>query len=54
MGIVELDSIEDYWYQDSERLGNFAYAQYMTLNCFEDLKRFLHISSPKPQVVKYY
>lgn len=43
MGVVRLPAYEDYW---STELGHFLCTEHMSLNRFEDMKRFLHISRP--------
>jgi hypothetical protein len=43
IGVVRLPAIADYW---STNYGQFYCAQHMSLNRFEDLKRFMHISPP--------
>jgi Transposase IS4 len=42
MGVVRLPAYEDYW---SSKYGEFVCARYISLNRFEDLKRYLHISN---------
>jgi len=44
MGVVCLPAYEDYW---SSKYGKFICANHITLNCFEDLKRYMHISDHK-------
>ena len=46
MGVVRLPAYEDYW---SSKYGQFACTQHLSLNRFEDLKRYLHISDPTPR-----
>jgi hypothetical protein len=43
MSVVRLPAYEDYW---SPKYGEFRCAQHMSLNRFEDLKRYMHISNP--------
>jgi hypothetical protein len=43
MGVVCLPAYEDYW---SSKYGEFVCAKHISLNRFEDLKRYLHISNP--------
>ena len=43
IGIVRLPEYDDYW---SSKFGTFIYSLYISLNRFEDLKRYLHISDP--------
>jgi len=43
MGVVRLPAYEDYW---SSKYGKFICANHITLNRFEDLKRYMHISDP--------
>jgi hypothetical protein len=43
MGVVRLPAYEDYW---STEMGHFLCTEHMSLNRFEDIKRFLHISPP--------
>jgi hypothetical protein len=43
MGVVRLLAYKDYW---SSRYSEFICAQHITLNRFEDLKRYMHISNP--------
>jgi hypothetical protein len=45
MGVVRLPAYEDYW---SSKYGEFVCARHISLNRFEDLKRYLHISNPTP------
>ena len=45
MGVVRLPAYEDYW---SSKYGQFICAQHISLNRFEDLKRYMHISDPTP------
>ncbi len=47
MGVVRLPAYEDYW---SLKYSEFRYAQYITLNRFKDLKRYMYISDPTPKV----
>jgi hypothetical protein len=44
IGVVCLPAYEDYW---SLKYGQFTCAQHISLNWFEDLKRYLHISDPR-------
>src|ERR1700722_13698923 len=46
MGVVRLPAYEDYW---SSKYGEFICARHITLNHFEDLKRYMHISDPTPK-----
>ena len=43
MGVVRLPVYKDYW---SSKYGEFICALHISLNHFEDLKRYLHISDP--------
>ena len=43
MSVVRLPTYKDYW---SSKYGQFICAQHISLNRFEDLKRYLHISDP--------
>ena len=43
MGVIRLPANADYW---STKYGYFHCAQHISLNRFEDLKRFIHISPP--------
>ena len=45
IGVARLPPYEDYW---NSKYGQFVYAQHISLNRFEDLKRYMHISNPKP------
>jgi Transposase IS4 len=47
MGVVRLPAYEDYW---SSKCGEFVCARHISLNRFEDLKRYLHISDPMSNV----
>ncbi|OXV06134.1 hypothetical protein Egran_06098 [Elaphomyces granulatus] len=46
MGVVRLPSNGDYW---SSKYGVFFCAQHMSLNRFENLKRYFHVSNPTPK-----
>jgi hypothetical protein len=43
MGVVRLPAIDDYW---NSKLGLFLCSQHMSLNRFQDMKRFFHVSPP--------
>jgi hypothetical protein len=45
MGVVRLPAYEGYW---DSKYGEFICAQHISLNRFEDLKRYMHISDPTP------
>ena len=49
MGVVRLPAYEDYW---SSEYGELLCARHITLNRFEDLKRYLHISDPNSNANK--
>ena len=44
MGVVRLPAYEDYW---SAKYSKFICANHITLNRFENLKRYMHISDPE-------
>jgi hypothetical protein len=43
IGVVRLPTYEDYW---SSKYSEFIYARHISLNHFEDLKRYIYISNP--------
>jgi hypothetical protein len=47
MGVVRLPAYEDYW---SSKYSEFVCARHISLNRFEDLKRYMHISDPTPKM----